>query len=78
MNASNISADVTDVGDYLKLGACTAVMAQPILADALTTAPSIATQIGIGIFIIWSSIRRRPLFLGFFTRRREQHSTKQR
>lgn len=50
MNASNISADVTDVGDYLKLGACTAVMAQPILADALTTAPSIATQIGIGIF----------------------------
>ncbi|MBF5066578.1 acyltransferase, partial [Salmonella enterica subsp. enterica serovar Istanbul] len=39
---SSPSMEVTDVGDYLKLGACTAVMAQPILTDALASGPSIA------------------------------------
>lgn len=37
-----------DVGDYLKLTACTAVMLQPILALALTLNPSYAAQVGIG------------------------------
>ena len=46
---SSPSMEVTDVGDYLKLGACTAVMAQPILTDALASGPSIATQTGIGV-----------------------------
>lgn len=46
---SSPSMEVTDVGDYLKLGACTAVMAQPILTDALASGPSIAMQTGIGV-----------------------------
>ncbi len=41
-------AQQADIGDYLKLGACTAVMAQPILADALTVHPAVAAQVGIG------------------------------
>lgn len=40
---------VADIGDYLKLGACTAVMSQPIMSYALTTNPSIGAQTGIGV-----------------------------
>lgn len=40
---------IADIGDYLKLGACTAVMSQPIMSYALTTSPSIGAQTGIGI-----------------------------
>lgn len=42
-------APVADIGDYLKLGACTAVMSQPIMSYALTTSPSIGAQTWIGI-----------------------------
>lgn len=37
-----------DIGDYLKLAACTVVMLQPILSLALTTQPSATAQVGIG------------------------------
>lgn len=39
-----------DIGDYLKLCACTAVMLQTILGLALTTDPSTNMQVGIGVF----------------------------
>ena len=39
-----------DIGDYLKVFACTAVMLQIILVEALQTHPSPSAQIGIGIF----------------------------
>ncbi|GAX02535.1 integral membrane protein [Secundilactobacillus pentosiphilus] len=45
----NDTEPAADIGDYLKLGACTAVMSQPILGYALTTSPSIAAQTWIGI-----------------------------
>ncbi|MFD1465402.1 acyltransferase family protein [Lapidilactobacillus mulanensis] len=38
-----------DIGDYLKLGACTAVMLQTILSLALTTSPSTTAQTWIGM-----------------------------
>lgn len=41
--------EITDIGDYLKLFACTAVMLQPILAMALKTNPSQISSIWIGI-----------------------------
>ncbi|KRN28599.1 integral membrane protein [Lactobacillus selangorensis] len=41
--------DQADIGDYLKLCACTAVMMQTILSLALTTNPSAGNQAWIGI-----------------------------
>ncbi|MFC5188690.1 acyltransferase family protein [Pediococcus cellicola] len=38
-----------DVGDYMKVFACTAVMMQTVLSLVLKTGPSLATQSGIGI-----------------------------
>ncbi len=38
-----------DIGDYLKLAACSAVILQTILALALTTFPTTIDQIGIGM-----------------------------
>lgn len=38
-----------DIGDYLKLCACTAVMLQPILSLALTAHPAAGSQFGIGL-----------------------------
>lgn len=38
-----------DIGDYLKLFACTAVMLQTLLGFVLTTTPSATNEIGIGI-----------------------------
>lgn len=43
------TTQVTDIGDYLKLFACTAVMLQTILMFVLTTIPSATNQIGIGM-----------------------------
>lgn len=37
-----------DSGDYLKLAACTAVMAQSLIGMVLTTQPSAAVQVGLG------------------------------
>ncbi|MBP2057761.1 hypothetical protein J2Z60_000933 [Lactobacillus colini] len=42
-------SEITDIGDYLKLFACTAVMLQPILSMALKTNPSHLSSIWIGI-----------------------------
>lgn len=39
---------IADIGDYLKLTACTAVMLQPILNLALRTMPEATTQMVIG------------------------------
>lgn len=49
MPESQSNSNMTDVGDYLKLFACTAVMLQTILVFALTTHPSNQVQIGIGV-----------------------------
>lgn len=43
------SPTIADIGDYLKIVACTTVMLQTILGLALTTQPSGSVQIGIGI-----------------------------
>lgn len=40
---------VADLGDYLKMCACTAVMLQSVLALVLSTQPSTATQLGMGV-----------------------------
>ncbi|QMU07442.1 acyltransferase family protein [Levilactobacillus suantsaii] len=42
------TAAVTDIGDYLKVAACTAVMAQTVLGLALATRPGAAAQWAIG------------------------------
>ncbi|MBU9789999.1 acyltransferase [Lentilactobacillus sp. IMAU92037] len=49
MPESQSNSNMTDVGDYLKLFACMAVMLQTILVFALTTHPSNQVQIGIGV-----------------------------
>lgn len=49
MSNPQLIRSIADIGDYLKLGACTAVMSQPILSYALTTHPSAGVQLGIGI-----------------------------
>ncbi|AVK62091.1 hypothetical protein C5Z25_10030 [Lactobacillus sp. CBA3605] len=41
---------VADIGDFMKISACTAVMLQTVLALALTTNPNHATQLLIGVF----------------------------
>lgn len=38
-----------DVGDYMKVFACTAVMMQTVLLLVLTTGPSLNAQTGIGV-----------------------------
>lgn len=43
------SPSLPDIGDYLKIFACTAVMLQTILGLALQTNPNVKVQIGIGI-----------------------------
>ncbi len=43
------SPSLPDIGDYLKIFACTAVMLQTILSLALQTNPNVKVQIGIGI-----------------------------
>ena len=43
------SPSLPDIGDYLKIFACTAVMLQTILGLALQTNPNVKAQIGIGI-----------------------------
>ncbi|MDF7639057.1 acyltransferase [Lactobacillus sp. ESL0791] len=49
MNNNEASPSIPDIGDYLKLGACTAVMLQPILSYALKLGLSDQTQILIGV-----------------------------
>ncbi|PAL00713.1 hypothetical protein B8W96_05005 [Lentilactobacillus parakefiri] len=49
MNYGIKSPSTPDIGDYLKVFACTAVMLQTILAQGLQTHPTINVQIGIGI-----------------------------
>ncbi|GAN37293.1 acyltransferase family protein [Lacticaseibacillus paracasei] len=49
MSETKMFEPIADIGDYLKLGACTAVMSQPILSYALTTIPSSDAQTWIGI-----------------------------
>lgn len=44
-----ITHSQADIGDYLKLGACTAVMAQSLIGLVLTTQPTTQVQIGLGI-----------------------------
>lgn len=58
-----------DIGDYLKLGACTAVMSQPIMSYALTTSPSIGAQTWIGIMYNLVKYTAPALFLAFCTPR---------
>lgn len=43
------SSSTPDMGDYLKVFACAAVMLQIILGQALQTHPTVNIQIGIGI-----------------------------
>lgn len=49
MNDEAKLPNAPDIGDYLKVFACTAVMLQTILGLALQTHPSLAVQAGIGI-----------------------------
>lgn len=48
-NQNDLSNESADIGDYLKLIACTAVMLQTILSLCLQTNPTIKTQMRIGI-----------------------------
>lgn len=41
--------DIADIGDYLKVFACTAVMSQPIMSIIINMAQSQQTQVGFGI-----------------------------
>lgn len=43
------SYDIADIGDYLKVFACTAVMSQPIMSIIINILQSQQTQVGFGI-----------------------------
>lgn len=58
------SFKIADIGDYLKVFACTAVMSQPIMAMILTPKDPNSIQ---DIFIIWSNTLPQLLSLAFST-----------
>lgn len=45
------SYDIADIGDYLKVFACTAVMSQPIMSIIINILQSQQTQVGFGILL---------------------------
>lgn len=59
------SFKIADIGDYLKVFACTAVMSQPIMAMIMTPSSQIQFKISLDFYIIWSNTLPQLLSLAF-------------